>query len=180
MRSVRFDGTAAYVCTAVQQTDPVFFFDLTDLDSIKVKDTGTISGFSTSLINMGNGFLLGIGQGESWNTVKVEVYEEAADGVRSVAVYEKKGANYAEEYKSYLINRKEGLVGLGINFEYSAGEYLQGDTERYVLLHFNGYDLIPIVNTALEGDNAKKRGILIDGMLYLIGETAELKVVELN
>ena len=178
VRSVRFDGTAAYVCTAVQQTDPVFFFDLTDLDSIKVKDTGTISGFSTSLINMGNGFLLGIGQGDSWNTVKVEVYEEAAEGVRSVAVYEKKGANYAEEYKSYLINRKEGLVGLGINFEYSAGEYLQGDTERYVLLHFNGYDLIPVVNTALEGDNAKKRGILIDGMLYLIGETAELKVVD--
>ncbi len=177
VRSVRFDGTAAYVCTAIEQTDPVFFFDLTDIKDIKVKDTGTISGFSTSLVNMGNGFLLGIGQGESWNSVKIEVYEEAPDGVRSVCVYEKKGASYADDYKAYLIDREKGLVGLGINFEYEAGEYFYDERDRYVLLHFNGYDIVPVVNTVLEGDNTKKRGILIDEYLYLLSESGEMKVV---
>ncbi len=180
VRSVRFDGNAAYVCTAVQNTDPVFFFDLTDIKDIKVKDTGTISGFSTSLVNMGNGFLLGIGQGASWNSVKVEVYEEAESGVRSVAVYEKNGATYAQDYKAYLIDREKGLVGLGINFEYEAGEYFYGERGRYVLLHFNGYDLVPVVNTVLEGDNSKKRGIIIDEYLYLLAETGEMKVVGIN
>lgn len=180
VRSVRFDGSAAYVCTAIEQTDPVFFFDLTDINNIKVKDTGTISGFSTSLVNMGNGFLLGIGQGDSWNSVKVEVYEEAPDGVRSVAVYEKKAAEYAEDYKAYLIDRENGLVGLGINFDYDAGEYFYEERERYVLLGFNGYDLVPIVNTTLAGDNSKKRGILIDEYLYLLSESGEMKVVALN
>ena len=177
VRSVRFDGNAAYVCTAVQNTDPVFFFDLTDINDIKVKDTGTISGFSTSLVNMGNGFLLGIGQGESWGSVKIEVYEETDGGVRSVAVYEKHGASYAEDYKAYLIDRKNGLVGLGINFEYEAGEYFYDERERYVLLHFNGYDLIPVVNTVLEGDNAKKRGIVIGEYLYLLCESGEMTVI---
>ncbi len=177
VRSVRFDGTAAYVCTAVQNTDPVFFFDLTDINDIKVKDTGTISGFSTSLVNMGNGFLLGIGQGERWNSVKIEVYEEAPDGVRSVAVYEALGATYAEDYKAYLIDREKGLVGLGINFEYESGKYFYDERDRYVLLQFNGYDLVPIVNTVLEGDNAKKRGILINEYLYLLSESGEMRVV---
>ena len=180
VRSVRFDGTAAYVCTAVQNTDPVFFFDLTDINNIKVKDTGTISGFSTSLVNMGNGFLLGIGQGEGWNSVKVEVYEETEGGVRSVAVYEALGATYSEDYKAYLIDRGNGLVGLGINFEYESGKYFYDERDRYVLLHFNGYDLVPIVNTVLEGDNAKKRGIIIDEYLYLLSESGEMKVVGLN
>ena len=180
VRSVRFDGTAAYVCTAVQQTDPVFFFDLSDINNIKVKDTGTISGFSTSLVNMGNGFLLGIGRGESWNSVKVEVYEEAAKGVRSVAVYEKMGASYAEDYKAYLIDRKNGLVGLGITFDYTAGEYSFDDQGRYVLLHFNGYDLVPLVNTSLDGDDGKKRGIIIEDLLYLLCETGDMKVVSLS
>ena len=180
VRSVRFDGNAAYVCTAVQNTDPVFFFDLTDIKDIKVKDTGTISGFSTSLVNMGNGFLLGIGQGDSWNSVKVEVYEESENGVRSVAVYEALGATYATDYKAFLIDRERDLVGLGINYEYNSGEYLYDERERYVLLQFNAYDLVPVVNTVLAGDNAKKRGILIDEYLYLLGESGEMKVVPLN
>ena len=61
VRSVRFDGTDAYVCTAIELKDPVFFFDLTDVNNITYKETGTIEGFSTSLINLGDGYLLGIG-----------------------------------------------------------------------------------------------------------------------
>ena len=165
VQSVRFDGTAAYVCTSVQLSDPVFFFDLTDMQNITYKDTGTIEGFSSSLVNFGDGFLLGIGRGNTWDTVKIEVYEEQGDQVVSVCRYEIERAGYATDYKAYLIDRLNGLVGLG--FTKHNG---QTDASRYVLLFFDHYDLHELVNVPLEGDNANKRAVYIDGYLYLFGE----------
>ena len=165
IRSVRFDGEAAYVCTSIQLSDPVFFFDLSDLANISYKDTGTIDGFSTSLINIGNGFLLGIGRGDGWATLKVEVYEETADTVRSVCSYENTEAICSEEYKSYYVDRKNQLFGFGaVEYNYSA------DTAfRYILLHFDGYELLELVNVPLKGDPLNMRGVYIDGYMYIFG-----------
>ena len=171
VRSVRFDGTDAYVCTAVQSTDPVFFFDLSDPESITYKDTGTIAGFSTSLIQMGNGFLLGIGRGESWNSVKVEVYEESESGVVSVAKYEILGAEYANEYKSYLVDRQNGLFGFGYTSYYDYDSYGKFDGDAYCVLLFDGYTLHEIANVPLSGGNAR-RAVHIDGYLYFFGSDA--------
>ena len=38
VRSARFDKNMVYVCTSIYVKDPVFFFDLTDLNDIKVKE----------------------------------------------------------------------------------------------------------------------------------------------
>ena len=165
VRSARFDGTAAYVCTSVELTDPVFFFDLSDLSNITVKDTGTIEGFSTSLVNFGNGYLVGIGVGASRNTLKIEVYEEDGDNVRSVCKYESTNTYNSSDYKSYYIDRDEQLVGMGISC------YDRGDgQERYILLHFDGYRLHELVNVKLDGINDYKRGVYVDGYMYMFGE----------
>ncbi|MBQ3527466.1 MAG: beta-propeller domain-containing protein [Clostridia bacterium] len=166
IRSVRFDGEAAYVCTSIELSDPVFFFDLSDLDNISYKDTGTIDGFSTSLINIGNGFLLGIGRGDGWATLKVEVYEETADTVRSVSSYENTEAICSEEYKSYYVDRKNQLFGFGV-VDYDHNMYT---TYRYILLRFDGYELVELVNVPLKGDPANMRGVYIDGYMYIFGE----------
>ena len=113
VQSVRFDKNYAYVCTAVQLTDPVFFFDLSDLNNITYKETGNIEGFSTSLINLGDGYLLGIGRGDSWSSVKVEVYRESESKVESVCSYEIKNGSYSQNYKSYYVNRDTGMFGFG-------------------------------------------------------------------
>ncbi len=167
IRSVRFDKEMAYVCTSIELSDPVFFFDLSDLDNITYKDTGTIEGFSTSLINLGNGYLLGIGRGNNWGTFKVEVYEETADGVRAVDSYELEGAEYSTEYKSYYIDRENQIIGLGIR-DYA--HYPYENSYRYIVLHFDGYKLIELRNVQLNGDPAKMRGVLIDGWMYMFGE----------
>ena len=174
VRSVRFDGDSAYVCTAVQMTDPVFFFDLSDPERITYTDTGTISGFSTSLIQLGDGYLLGIGQGADWSSVKLEVYEERDGRVVSVAVREFSGAYYSTVYKSYLVDREHWLVGLGINFGSYASAY--AETERYLLLAFDGSELSVLLNTALRGENESKRAVIIDEYLYLFSEN-DFKVV---
>lgn len=114
VQSVRFDGTRGYVCTAVVQSDPVFFFDLSDIHNITYRDTGTIPGFSTSLIQYGNGLLLGIG--EENGKPKVEVYAEAENTVISLDKYlvnldDQSSTYYNREYKSYLIDREAELFG---------------------------------------------------------------------
>ena len=166
IQSVRFDKTTAYVCTSIELSDPVFFFDLSDLQNITYKDTGTIEGFSTSLINLGNGYLLGIGRGNSWNSFKVEVYEETPDGVRSVSAYELPKAEYSTAYKSYYINREHQLVGLAV-IDWSGNR----DSYRYILLHFDGYELVELVNVPLRYDTPDfARGVYIDGYMYIFGQ----------
>ena len=168
VRSVRFDGTAAYVCTAVQLKDPVFFFDLSDVNNITYKETGTIEGFSTSLVNFGNGYLLGIGVGNGWGSLKIEVYEESEYGVVSVAAYELENAYYAEDYKSYYINRDKQMVGLGA--EVFSEKYSDESPDRYILVRFDGYGIYELLNVELPGYTQYKRGVYIDGYMYMLSE----------
>lgn len=163
VRSARFDGVNAYVCTSIELKDPVFFFDLTDPYHITHKETGTIDGFSTSLVDLGEGYLLGIGVG-GFDSVKVEVYREGNDTVTSVCSYEVKDARYSLDYKAYYINREQRLVGLGI------GDYKTG-ASYYVVLLFDGYELHEILHLSVTGDNDVKRGVYIDGCFYAFGES---------
>ncbi len=162
VQSVRFDKDFAYVCTSIEMSDPVFFFDLSDLSNITYKDTGTIDGYSTSLINLNGGYLLGVGVG-GFGSLKLEVYEESADGVRSVCSYEIQGASYSLEYKSYYVNREKSIIGLGYTLVGST------DASRYALFCFDGYELTVLLDVAIDGENDLKRAVLIDGYVYLFG-----------
>lgn len=168
--SVRFDGVNAYVCTAevITLTDPVYFFDLSDPENITYTDTGTIDGYSSSLVNLGEGYLLGIGYGGSWN-LKIEIYEELEDKVVSVCAYNA-DATFSEVYKSYLVDRENDLIGLGIR-DWNDG------ISKYVLLHFDGYDLNEITEIPMEGSLADMRAVLIDGWLYVFGDTFAVEQV---
>lgn len=169
--SVRFDGETAYVCTAevITLTDPVYFFDLSDVDNITWTDTGTIDGYSSSLINLGEGYLLGVGYGSEWD-LKIEIYEETADSVVSVCAYEA-DASFSEVYKSYLLDREKDLIGLGV----MAWDW-DGTTE-YVLLHFDGYELHEIARIPMEGALSDMRAVLIDGWLYVFGDSFAVEKV---
>ncbi len=164
VRSVRFARDTAYVCTSVVLSDPVFFFDLSDLSNITYKDTGTIDGYSTSLVNFGDGYLLGIGIGADWNVAKFEVYEETSGGVSSVCKFELPGVSYSTEYKSYLIDRENRLIGFGYDKEFA--DYADGN---YLLLSFDGYRLHEVASVPLTGNNSDKRAVYIDGYLYAFG-----------
>ena len=174
--AVRFDGDACYVCTAVVVTftDPVFFFDLSDYEHITYTDTGIIDGYSDSLINYGEGQLLGIGR-EDWQYSKVEVYEEIGDQV--VGVYKFKfDGTYSTDYKSYLVNREENLFGFGVSYFY---EY---DEKNQVSKTYNCYILISFDDTEMTVKKFKidalqpeyTRAAYIDGYLYI---TTPLEIV---
>ena len=168
VESVRFEGDHAYVCTAVvvTVTDPVFFFDLSDLSHITYKDTGEITGYSTSLVDFGDGYLLGVGVGDGFGTLKIEIYEESATGVVSVCKYELENVSYSEQYKSYYIDRENRLIGLGVSYW---GKSEADSYNGYVVLHFDGFALREVLKEKLNGTNEGKRGLLIDGYFYLFG-----------
>ena len=108
--SVRFEKeeNAVWVCTAIKITDPVFKIDLSDPKNITYIRTEDIDGYSTSLVDFTGGTLLGIGYG-TWDSLKIEVYAEDGDSVRSLDAYEVKDASFASEYKAYLIDRENAL-----------------------------------------------------------------------
>lgn len=169
VESVRFDGTKAYVCTAevITFTDPVYFFDLSDMSNITYTDTGVIEGYSSSLVDFGDGILLGIGYGDSRDTLKIEVYAENGDRVESIATYEREYVTFSEDYKSYFIDRERGLVGLAI-YEYSEKTLSRFG---YILLAFNGYELTEVEDVQLEDyvDVSHVRATLADDYFYIMG-----------
>ena len=171
VQSVRYDGNYAYVCTAIVFSDPVFFFDLSDLTNITYKETEPIDGFSSSLVNFQNGNLLGIGRTD-WDTLKVEIYKEGAENVESVCKYELRNVNYSTEYKSYYIDRENQIVGLSV-YDYNTGNCY------YLVLHFDGQKLVERAKVPLKGDIAYLRGVYIDSHFYFFGEN-DFKVKELN
>lgn len=172
VRSARFDGAEAYICTSIVLTDPVYIFDLSDIENITEKNTGIISGYSSSLINFGD-FLLGIGLSDSWGSLKIEVYEEGETTVDSVDAYIKQDVDFSERYKAYYVDRENMLIGLAY-YDYSSYEA----PERYVLLHFDGYELRELLNVSLEGNFDYVRGVYIDGYMYLFGDS--FKPVRVN
>ncbi len=176
VRSVRFDKDYAYVCTAILLTDPVFFFDLSDVNNITYKETGNIEGFSTSLINLGNGYLLGIGRGDNWSSVKVEVYKESESSVVSVCSYVIENAGYSENYKSYYINRDMGMFGFGC-YDYDK-YYGSGRNQYYVLLIFANGELLELVNTPINAQPNYMRSVYIDGYIYIFGGN-DFKVIKI-
>ena len=177
VQSVRFDKDKAYVCTAIiiTFTDPVFMFDLSDLDNITYKDTGDIVGYSSSLVNFGDNYLLGIGYGADRDTLKLEIYTEGTSSVDSVCSYEVPYCYFATEYKAYYINRDEHLIGLAYyDYNESNPDYFT----HYILLLFDGYDFIKILDVDLGGSGTLNhvqsvnyfRATLIDGYFYMMGE----------
>lgn len=179
--AVRFEGDKLYVCTAetAKFTDPVFFFDLSDYENITEVNTGYIEGFSSSLIDLGEGYLLGIGR-ESRSHMKIEIYKREGGSVVSVAKQVFRG-NYYTDYHAYLIDREKNLFGLAVNYikegygvSYGHGYFLwyfDTDTESLSLL------------TEISGDTANTpfshaRAFVRDGYLYLtsVNEFAPLVV----
>ncbi len=126
VQAARFDGDFVYVCTAVGFSDPVYKFDLSNLNNISYKQTKEITGYSFSLVKFGD-YLLGIGYADSRTSLKIELYRETVDGIESVAVYEQQDCSFSNNYKAHLVDAEHGLVGIHLmdyDFEASGSKYL--------------------------------------------------------
>ncbi len=175
--AVRFEGDKLYVCTAETSrfTDPVFFFDLSDYDNITQVNTGYIEGFSSSLIDLGDGYLLGIGR-ESREQGKIEIYKRDGDKVVSVAEFLFYGTP-SSAYKSYLIDRERNLFGFASN-SYREN---QNDAMKsvYLILQLDKGELRVVEKMEISTGGRAARAFYRDGYVYFTGN-AEFKVTKLD
>lgn len=179
--AVRFDGDKVYVCTAVVVTftDPVYFIDLSDYESITSADTGVIEGYSDHLINYGEGMTLGIGR-ENWQYSKVEIYAEQDDKVVSVHEYKFNG-EYSLDYKAYLVNRENNLFGFAAEYFYEYDEndkYVQY-SDRYILIRFDEQSMYVYYVMLNNVRPDRVRAVFIDGYLYVTTDS-ELIVEQID
>lgn len=165
VQSVRFenDSDYLYVCTAVVFTDPVFFFDLSDINNITYKETDPIDGYSHSLMPIGNGYLVGFGY-ESFNDAKIEVYKESDDKIISVAKLVLEGTYIPTEYKALYVNSEKAIIGFGAD---SYGYYEKEEWYRYMVLSFENEELTVLVDTPIDGIIESKRGFVADEYYYM-------------
>ena len=93
---------------------------------------------------------------------------EEHGSVVSVCAYEL-FASFSEEYKSYFIDRENNLFGLEVKDR-------DGNC-RYLLLHFDGYQLNVLAQIPLNADGAYLntfRACMVDGYLYVMGTGYEV------
>ena len=175
--AVRFEGDKLYVCTAEtrQFTDPVFFFDLSDYSNITQVNTGYIDGFSSSLIDLGEGYLLGIGR-ESREQGKIEVYKREGDTVVSVAEFLFYGIT-SSVYKSYLIDRENNLFGFASDYYRITANGER--TSVYVVLQLDGERLRVVEEISIAGGGSTSRAFYRDGYVYYSGNS-DFKAVRVD
>ena len=167
VRSVRFDGNTAYVCTAQRMTDPVYFFDLSDPKNITWKDTGKIPGYSASLRTFGD-YLLGIGYNEdAW--LKISLYRETETGVKEVCNVDTE-YSFSSEYKSYLIDEENMLIAVPI--------YGDLGLSRLLVWQLEDGKLVEKHDIAVNGMGADIRALLIDEYLYVLGDNLVVKKIK--
>jgi uncharacterized secreted protein with C-terminal beta-propeller domain len=74
LKAVRFIDDQAFVVT-FEQVDPLFVIDLADPRNPRITGELKIPGFSSYLHPMEEGRLFGIGQGDTWNTSKLSLFD---------------------------------------------------------------------------------------------------------
>lgn len=192
VKSVRFDGNKAYVCTAEVNyhydfssgyelfepliTDPVFEFDLSDYNNITSKDTGTISGYSMSLIKFKDGTLLGIGYGDNFDTLKIEIYRTVDSSVIPVAKFEMYDVYFSSSFKAYFIDAEHGLIGLSVHTKVRTDSWRYDYYVEFLLLQYDGERLNLIgekkweINGYDYSDIGTMRACYIDGEVFFFSE----------
>ena len=166
VRSARFMGNTAYICTAVYVRDPVFCFDLSDYSHITYTQTPEITGFSMSLTEFVDGTLLGIGVDDRWNA-KIELYRATQEDVTTLSKVELNNTSLCEEYKSYLFDRTDGLIAVPAWCWDNEDGYQDSGSMYYVMAYRNG--LLGLVKSVSIQNSQlyDARCAVADGYMYM-------------
>ena len=174
VKSVRFDGNMAYVCTAKMENgviiDPVYFFDLSDYNNIKSIATEEIDGYSEILKPFGEGFLIGIGRTEDSkrgnSALKIEIYTDKGDRVEPICDYVRDLVSFPQSTHSYLFDISKGYVGFALR-----DWKIEDSSVVYLLLRFDGEKIVTVFTETYDDKKYNygyMRSVMIDGYLYIM------------
>ena len=175
IRSVRFDKETGYVVT-FEQTDPLFTIDLSDPTKPTVSSELKINGYSSYLINYGEGKLLGFGidaddngtqtglklsmfsitDGEDVKEITSKSLGDDLQWAYSVGVY---------DHKALLIDPEKNIIGIPVQFFDGID-----NCNRYYVFKYSdekGFEEVGKIETFdMKGYFQFNRGMYIDDVVY--------------
>lgn len=167
IRSVRFDGDIAYVCT-YQQVDPLFAFDLSNpFHPVKLSEL-KITGFSEYLHPWAEGRLFGLGQGATEEGrvtgLKLVMFDTAdKKDVSAIKSLEISGSysNALYDPNAILIDYGKNLIGFPVDNGY----------ELYSYSDSRGFEKLAALSLDDSGEwDCNMRGAYVGENLYIAGQ----------
>ena len=145
IQSARFENEMLYLVT-FEQRDPLFKIDLSNPEKPKVIDSLKINGYSSYLVNYGDGKLLGFGVDADDNGnqtgLKLSMFAKDDKGNVKEIVSKPLGSDlqgaYSQainDHKALLIDEKKNIIGIPVNF-YDGVDYCY----RYYLFKYTDAD----------------------------------------
>lgn len=144
MKSARFLGNTLYLVTFFQ-TDPLFVVDLTDPTKPEVKGELKIPGFSSYLHPIGNGLVIGIGEGGTMN---------GTDGSAKVSLFDVSDPCNPKELDNYVVSDSYFLS------DHKAFMTVDEDTFGIPLIkyNYNGYQTSEMLLIDISGNGIEIAG----------------------
>lgn len=174
IRSARFFGDTGYFVT-FRQTDPLFSVDLSDPEKPQILGELKISGFSSYLHFYGEDQLLGIGYEANEETgeitgIKLSMFDISDPAnvteTNRCVIDNITWCPAIEDYKAMLVQPEKNLIGFYCDNRYLVFSYEKenGFTQELVYDFFSD-------NLTGQADYYNMRGLYIEDMLYLAGNT---------
>jgi uncharacterized secreted protein with C-terminal beta-propeller domain len=184
INSVKFTENKVYVCTSTKESlsednlrepeytvnicDPVFIFDLSDVKNISVKRSEDMDGFSSSLVDMGEGKFVGIGRDSDGN-LKLDMYREAEEFVETENSEIFLNVDYLEDYKAYYIDREKNIIGFPYQMKTGADTVCGYKFYQYT---GSGFEEMYTVENIPRNGYETARGLYIDDIFYVFRSEA--------
>lgn len=129
MKAARFMGNTLYLVTFFQ-TDPLFVVDITDPTAPVVKGELKIPGFSSYLHPIGNGLVIGIGEGGSMNgtdgSAKVSLFDvNDPCNPKELDNYIVPDAYFNQSHKAFMTIDSDSFALCMTKYGYHNNEYLE-------------------------------------------------------
>lgn len=181
IQSARFENNMLYLVT-FEKRDPLFKIDLSNPKKPKVLDSLKINGYSSYLINYGDGKLLGFGVDADDNGnqtgLKLSMFAKDDKGTVKELVSKPLGTDLQdaysqaiEDHKALLIDEKKNIIGIPVNF-YDGIDFCN----RYYLFKYTEADgFVEIGHVEAHKSNSHLsfiRGMYIGDKVYLFSYDA--------
>lgn len=167
MKAARFLGNSLYLVTFMQ-TDPLFVVDLSDVTKPEVRGELKIPGFSTYLHPIGDGLVIGLGEGGSMS---------GTDGTAKISLFDVSDPNNPKELDNYTTNDfarftgghkgfitfDENTYAVSVEFGVSSGIVIMFSIEnRSIVIH----ESYIAMSGAIYNENT--RGVFIGNFLFVV------------
>ena len=167
IKAVRFMGSKAYVIT-YEAIDPLFVIDLADPEDPRIEGEVKIDGFSTLLIPIGEGRLLGIGHatgdngygGEYDSGLKLVIFDisdPSEPKVLSSREFENMTSPAQSDHHALTVNAEKGWYAI----PYDVYNYSSGGDDTVIIEDAESADGDEYTEETAESDSYHETGVLV-------------------